>query len=63
MGCQDNSPKHQTQSGRAGRVPDAVMTQCQGTRRGQDAQGEEVCAQVGSGFMVEIKANQYATLD
>jgi hypothetical protein len=63
MGRQDDSPEHQTLSGRGGRAPDAVRTRRQGTRRCQDAQGEEVCARVASGFRVETKANQDATSD
>ena len=63
MGRQDDSPEHQTLSGRGGRAPDAVTTQWQGTRRCQNAQGEEVCAQVVSGFRVETKANQQRQLD
>jgi len=61
MGRQDDSPEHQTLSGPGGRAPDAVTTQRQGSRRCQDAQGEEVCARVVSGFRVETKANQDAT--
>jgi len=63
MGHQDDSPEHQTLSGRGGRAPDAVTMERQGTRRCQDAQGEEVCARVASGFGVETKANQDATSD
>jgi len=66
MGRQDNSPEHQTLSGHGGRAPDSAaghQTQRQGTRRCQDAQGEEVCARVASGFRVETKANQDATSD
>jgi len=63
MGRQDDSPEHQMLSGRRGRAPDAVTTQWQGTRRCQDAQGEEVCARVASGFRVETKANQDTTSD
>jgi len=63
MGRQDDSPEHQTLSGRGGRGPDAVRTRRQVTRRCQDAQGEEVCARVVSGFRVETKANQDATSD
>jgi len=37
MGRQDESPEHQTLSGRGGRAPDAVTTQRQGTRRCHDA--------------------------
>ena len=62
-GRHDDSPDHQTPSGRGGRAPDAVTTQQQGTRRCQDAQGEEVCARVVSGFRVETKANQGPMLD
>jgi len=63
MGCQDDSPQHQTLSGRSGRAPDAATTQQQGTRLCHDAQGKEVCAPVASGFRVETKANQDATSD
>jgi len=63
MGLQDDSPEHQTLSGRGGRAPDAVTTQRQGTRHCQDAQGKEVCARVASGFRVETKANQDAMSD
>jgi len=63
MGRQDDSPVHQMLSGGGGRTPDAVRTRRQGTRRCQDAQGEEVCARVASGFRVETKANQDATSD
>ena len=63
MGREDDSPEHQTLSGRTGRAPDAVTTQWQGTRRCQDAQGEEVYARVVSAFRVETKANQDATSD
>jgi len=63
MGRQDDSPEHQMLSGRGGLAPDAVTTQREGTRPCQDAQGEEVCARVVSGFMVETKPNQDATSD
>jgi len=63
MGRQDDSPEHQMLSGHGGRAPDAVTTQRQGTRRCQDVQDQEVCAQVASGFRVETKANQDATSD
>ena len=63
MGRQDDSPEHQTLSGRGGRAPDAIRTGRQGTRRCQDAQGEEFCAWVASGFRVETKANQDAKSD
>jgi len=63
MGRQDDSPEHQTLSGRGGRAREAVTTQQHGTRCCQDAQGEEVCARVASGFRVETKANQDATSD
>jgi len=63
MGRQDDSPEHQTLSRRSGRAPDAVTTQRQGTRRCQDAQNEEVCARVASGFRGETKANQDAMSD
>jgi len=63
MGRQDTSPEHQTLSGCDGRAADAVTTQRQGTRHLQDAQGEQVCARVPSGFRVETKANQDLTSD
>jgi len=37
MGRQDDSPEHQTLSGRGGRAPDAVRKWRQGTRRCHDA--------------------------
>jgi len=63
IGRQDDSPDHQTLSGRGRRAQDAVTTQRQGTRRCQDTQGKEVCPWVASAFRVETKANQDAMSD